>query len=133
MENKILKKGKNKMKIHRINPCKRWSDVTVFNGIAIFTEVADSDTSADIKGQVQQIFDQAEATLALIDSDKTRILAVTIYITDFANFDGLNEIWDSWFPDGTAPSRACVKAELVDSNLLVEMTFTAAAGEKFQS
>ena len=26
-----------------------------------------------------------------------------------------------------------VKVELVDSNLLVEMTFTAAAGEKFQS
>ena len=121
------------MKIHRINPCKRWSDVTVFNGIATFTEVADTDTSADIKGQVQQIFDQAEATLALIDSDKTRILAVTIYITDFANFDGLNEIWDSWFIDGTAPSRACVKAELVDPNLLVEMTFTAASGEKFQS
>ncbi len=121
------------MKIHRINPCKRWSDVTVFNGIATFTEIADTDTSADIKGQVQQIFNQAEATLALVDSDKTRILAVTIYITDFVNFDGLNEIWDEWFPDGTAPSRACVKAELVDPNLLVEMTFTVAAGEKFQS
>ena len=121
------------MKIHRINPCKRWSDVTVFNGIGTFTEVADSDTTADIKGQVKQIFDQAEATLALIDSDKTRILAVTIYITDFTNFDALNEVWDSWFIDGTAPSRACVKAELVDPSLLVEMTFTVAAGEKYQS
>ena len=121
------------MKIHRINPCKRWSDVTVFNGIGTFTEVADSDTTADIKGQVKQIFDKAEATLALIDSDKTRILAVTIYITDFANFDALNEVWDSWFIDGTAPSRACVKAELVDPLLLIEMTFTVAAGEKYQS
>ena len=121
------------MKIHRINPCKRWSDVTVFNGIDTFTEVADFDTSADIKGQVTQIFEQAEATLALIDSDKSRILAVTIYITDFANFDALNEIWDAWFPQNCAPSRACVKAELVDANLLVEMTFTAAAGEKYQS
>lgn len=121
------------MKIHRINPCKRWSDVTVFNGIGTFTEVADSDTTADIKGQVKQIFDQAEATLALIDSDKTRILAVTIYITDFANFDTLNEVWDSWFIDGTAPSRACVKAELINPDLLVEMTFTVAAGGKYQS
>ena len=121
------------MKIHRINSCKRWSDVTVFNGIGTFTEVADSDTTADIKGQVKQIFDQAEATLALIDSDKTRILAVMIYITDFANFDALNEIWDSWFIEGTAPSRACIKAELVDPKLLVEMIFTAAAGEKYLS
>lgn len=119
------------MKIHRINPCKRWSDVTVFNGIATFTEVAETDTTANIKGQVQQIFEQAEATLSLIDSDKSRILAVTIYITDFANFDALNEVWDAWFPQNCAPSRACVKAELVDPDLLVEMTFTAAAGEKY--
>ncbi|MDY0192250.1 MAG: RidA family protein [Aliarcobacter butzleri] len=121
------------MKIHRINPCKRWSDITVFNRIGTFTEIADSDTSADIKGQVKQIFDQAEASLALIDSDKSRILAVTIYITDFVNFDALNEIWDEWFPQDCAPSRACVKAELVNPQLLVEMTFTVAAGEKYQS
>ena len=31
------------MTIHRINPCKRWSDITVLNGIAHFVEVADSD------------------------------------------------------------------------------------------
>ena len=119
------------MKIHRINPCKRWSDVTVFNGIATFTEVADTDTSADIKGQVEQIFNQAEASLSLVDSDKSRILAVTIYVTDFANMDVLNDVWDSWFPQDCAPSRACVKVELVDPNLLVEMTFTAAAGKKY--
>ena len=104
------------MKIHRINPCKRWSDVTVFNGIATFTEVTDTDTSADIKGQVEQIFNQAEASLSLVDSDKSRILAVTIYVTDFANMDVLNDVWDSWFPQDSAPSRACVKAELVDPN-----------------
>ena len=121
------------MKIHRINPCKRWSDVTVFNGIVTFTEAADTDTSADIKGQVEQIFNQAEASLSLVDSDKSRILAVTIYVTDLANMDVLNDVWDSWFPQDCAPSRACVKAELVDPNLLVEMTFTVAAGEKYQS
>lgn len=119
------------MKIHRINPSKRWSDATVFNGIATFTEIAEGDTKADIKGQTKQIFEQAEASLATVDSDKSRILAVTIYITDFSNLDGLNEVWDEWFPEGCAPSRACVKAELVDSDLLVEMTFTVAAGEKF--
>ena len=56
-----------------------------------------------------------------------------IYITDFENFDALNEIWDRWFIEGTAPSRACLKVELVNPNLLVEMTFTATAGEKYLS
>ncbi|MEX6503779.1 RidA family protein [Pseudomonas zhanjiangensis] len=119
------------MKIHRINPTKRWSDITVFNGIAHFVEIADADTTADIKGQVAQIFAQAEQSLAKIGSDKTRILSTTIYLTDFANLAALNELWDAWFEEGTAPSRACVKAELANPEYLVEMTFVAAAGADF--
>ncbi|MCW8346061.1 MULTISPECIES: RidA family protein [Vibrio] len=119
------------MTIHRVNPCKRWSDVTVFNGIAHFVEVAESDTSAGMQSQVQQIFDQAETMLQSIGSDKSRILSVTVYVTDFANFDALNEVWDSWFPEQCAPSRACVKVELADPNLLVEMAFVAAAGDDY--
>ncbi|CDT33901.1 RidA family protein [Vibrio coralliirubri] len=120
------------MKIHRINPTKRWSDVTVFNGIASFVEVAETDTTAGIKSQVQQIFEQAEEMMSLVDSDKSRVLSVTIYLTDFANFDALNEVWEAWFPEGCTPSRACVKAELANPELLVEMSFMLAAGEKFQ-
>ncbi|OEE62897.1 hypothetical protein A1OK_20150 [Enterovibrio norvegicus FF-454] len=121
------------MKIHRINPTNRWSDVTVFNGIAHFVEVPESDLSADIKGQTAQVLAQAEEMLATVGSDKTRILSVTIYVTDFANLAALNEVWDAWFDAGTAPSRACVKAELADPEYLVEMAFVAAAGEEFQS
>lgn len=117
------------MGITRINPCERWSDVTVYNGIAHFVEVADSDTKADIRGQAQQIFSQAESMLASIGGDKSRVLSCTIYITNFANFDAFNDEWEAWFPEGCAPSRACVKAELVNPELLVEIAFVAAAGE----
>ena len=116
------------MNIQRINPCRRWSDITGFNGIAHFVEVADSDASEDIKGQVKQIFSQAEQALEKIGSSRSHVLSVTIYLTDFANLPTLNEIWDEWFPEGCAPSRACVKAELADPQYLVEMAFVAAAG-----
>ncbi|MBF4405751.1 RidA family protein, partial [Vibrio anguillarum] len=43
-----------------------------------------------------------------------------------------NEVWDSWFPEGCAPSRACVQAQLASPDYLVEMAFVAAAGPKFQ-
>ena len=119
------------MKIHRINPCKRWSDVTVFNGIAQFVEVPEQDLSQDIEGQTRQVLDQAKQTLKLVESDHSRILSVTIYITNFDNLAGLNRVWDEWFPDNCAPSRACVKAELADPGYLVEMAFSAAAGEAF--
>ncbi len=117
--------------IHRINPAKRWSDITVFNGIAHFVEIADNEPAGDISDQVQQILAQAERSLAKIGSDKTRLLSVTIYLTDFAHLSAMNELWDNWFEDGTAPSRACVKAELVDPELLVEMAFVAAAGDDY--
>jgi enamine deaminase RidA (YjgF/YER057c/UK114 family) len=117
------------MDIQRINPCARWSDITIFNGIAHFVEVAEENTKADMTGQVNQIFSQAEVMLASIGSDKSHLLSVTIYVTDFSNFDELNKAWEAWLPAGCAPSRACVKVELADPELLVEMAFVAAAGK----
>nr|WP_086938526.1 RidA family protein [Thaumasiovibrio occultus] len=113
------------MDIQRINPTEKWSDVVVFNKMAHFVEVPEDD-STDMTGQVEQIFAQAEEMLASVNSDKSRILSVTIYITDFANMDALNQAWINWFPAGSAPSRACVKAELAKPSYLVEMAFVAA-------
>ncbi|MEC4724195.1 RidA family protein [Shewanella sp. D64] len=113
------------MDIQRLNPTARWSDATVFNHMAHFVEIA-GNTSADIKGQVQQILAQAELTLAQVNSDKSRILSVTIYVTDFMHLTTLNTEWEAWFPEGCAPSRACVKVELADPSYLVEMSFVAA-------
>jgi enamine deaminase RidA (YjgF/YER057c/UK114 family) len=53
---------------------------------------------------------------------------VTIYLTDLTNLPGLNSVWDNWFEEGTAPSRACVQAQLANPAYLVEMAFVAAAG-----
>lgn len=113
------------MDIQRINPSARWSDVTIFNETAYFVEVA-ANSSGEIKDQVTQVLNQAEQTLLGIGSDKSRILSVTIYITDLNHLAVLNPIWESWLPSGCAPSRACVKAELVDPALLIEITFIAA-------
>lgn len=113
------------MTITRINPTARWSDVTIFNGIAHFVEIAE-DGSADMAGQAAQVLAQAEATLARAGTDKRRLLSATIYITDFSNLSAFNEVWDAWLPEGCAPSRACVKVELADPDWLVEIAFVAA-------
>lgn len=113
------------MTIQRINPTPRWSDMTIYNGIGHFVEVA-ADATADMAGQIAQVLSQADNTLQSAGSDKSQLLSVTIYLTDFANLATLNQAWEAWLPDGCAPSRACVKAELVDPNLLVEITFVAA-------
>lgn len=116
------------MDITRINPSPRWSDATIFNGMAHFVEVAD-DASGDIESQIAQVFAQAEASLLTVNSDKSRLISVTIYLTDFANLALFNQAWEQWLPAGCAPSRACVKAQLADEDLLLEIAFVAGAGE----
>ncbi len=113
------------MDIQRLNPTPRWSDATVFNNMAHFVEIA-NDTSGDVREQVKQIFAQAESTLSQVNSNKLRILSATVYVTDFSHMQQLNEEWEAWFPQGCAPSRACVKVELADPSYLVEISFVAA-------
>ena len=45
------------------------------------------------------------------------------YSTDYA---AMNEVWDDWVPEGTAPARACVEAKLANPGYRVEMVVTAA-------
>lgn len=113
------------MDIKRLNPTPRWSDATVFNRIAHFVEVP-ADTTADISSQIAQIFEQTEMTLAKLNSDKTRLLSATIYLTDFANLATFNDAWQAWLSFGSAPSRACVKVELANPTMLIEISFVTA-------
>jgi enamine deaminase RidA (YjgF/YER057c/UK114 family) len=111
--------------IQRFRPTPRWSDATVFNGIAHFVEVA-ADTEQDITSQTKQILTQAESTLADIGSDKSQLLSATIYLTNADNAVVFNSLWEAWLPAGCAPSRACLKVELLDPKMLVEIAFVAA-------
>lgn len=116
------------MQIQRINPTPRWSDATVYSGIVHFVEVpAELDTG--IAGQTRQVLEQAEAMLAQVGSDKSRLLMATIYVTDVANVAALNEVWDAWLPAGCAPARACLKVELTHPAMLVEIAFVAAVAD----
>lgn len=114
------------MEIHRINPAPRWSDATIYQGIIHFVEVPEGDTKADMVGQMQQVLEQADASLKNAGSDKSRLLSVTIYVTDFSELDQLNNVWENWLPQGCAPSRACLKVELVNPDYKVEIAFVAA-------
>jgi enamine deaminase RidA (YjgF/YER057c/UK114 family) len=113
------------MTIERLNPVPRWSDATIYRGIAHFVEVPNN-TACVMEDQIAQILAQAEATLSAIGSDKSRLLSATIYVTQLDNVPALNRAWEAWLPTACAPSRACVKVELLDPQMLVEIAFVAA-------
>jgi enamine deaminase RidA (YjgF/YER057c/UK114 family) len=84
------------------------------------------DATADIKGQTATTLEKIEELLASVNSDKGRLLAVTIYLADMALFKQMNEVWDAWVTPGAPPARACVQARLARPELLVEMSVIAA-------
>lgn len=111
--------------VRRINPATQWSDAVVHKGTAFFVEVPESGT--DISSQSQAVFAQAERTLALAGSDKSRLLMATIYLKHMADRAAFNAAWQAWLPEGCAPARVCVSAEMASTDYLLEIAFIAAA------
>jgi len=110
--------------IQRFGVTRRWSDAVVHGGTAHFVEVPD-ELTPDLQSQVQQVLAQIDARLAQVGSDRTQLLQVLIYLADLTQISQLNDLWDTWVPEGHAPSRACVQVGLA-RGLLVEMVITAA-------
>jgi enamine deaminase RidA (YjgF/YER057c/UK114 family) len=113
--------------IQRYGTSKRWADVVVHQGVAHWVEVAE-DMSLDARGQIAQVLAQIDATLKMIQSDRTRLLRVLVYIAEEADGAILNELWDAWVPAAHPPVRAMVQVGLGKS-CRVEMVVTAAVPE----
>ncbi len=114
------------MSIQRLHVAKRYSEVVIHNGtIYLAGQLADA-FDGDIREQTRQTLANIDKMLAEAGSDKSRILSLTIFLKDMADYDGLNAEYDAWVADGHAPARACVEAKMYKPEVLVEMCVVAA-------
>ena len=97
-----------------IDPEARYSDATIHHGIIHLGGQVPEDASADAAAQTR------------CGSDKAHILEATIYLSDLADYDAMNAVWDAWTAPGRAPARVCVQAKLVHPGWKVEIRLTAA-------
>lgn len=111
--------------IERHGTTRRYSDVVAHGNTVYLVEVPAS-LDADIAVQTGEVLASIDALLAKVGSDKSRLLLVTIYLKEMADYDAMNAVWDAWLPTGTAPSRACIEARLANPSYRVEMVVTAA-------
>lgn len=110
--------------IIRLRPQPQWSDAVIHQQTAYFVEVPESGT--DITSQTQALLAQAERTLADVGSSKAHLLMATIYIKHMSDRAALNAAWQAWLPEGCAPARVCVSAEMASPDYLLEVAFVAA-------
>ena len=100
------------------------SESVEHNGI-VYTAVIATDLSVDLKGQTEQALEQLKTNLAEAGTGKSRLLSVTVYLTDISKKPVLNQVWDAWIGTENWPQRACIEAKL-EGDTLVEIVAVAA-------
>ncbi|GAA3613220.1 RidA family protein [Gibbsiella greigii] len=113
------------MSIERIDAEQRWSEAVIYNGTVYYTSVPDN-LDEDATAQTANALAAVDVLLARVGSDKSRILDVTIFLADAADFAAMNAAWDAWVSAGCAPVRCTVQATLMNPKYKVEIKIIAA-------
>ena len=82
----------------------------------------------DIRAQTEQTLQNLAAVLARCGASVRDVVKVTIWLRDFDDYEGMNEVYGRWFGE-PEPVRACVRSDLVKPEMLVEIEATAVVGE----
>lgn len=114
------------MTIERIETKQRMSRIVKHNGTIYLCGQVCADATKGIKEQTQTMLDKVDDLLISAGSSREHMLSATIYIKTMDDFAQMNEVWDAWVPEGHAPARACVTADMAREALLVEISVVAA-------
>ncbi|WP_432724043.1 RidA family protein [Jeongeupia wiesaeckerbachi] len=112
--------------IQRYHIGPRLAEIVVHNNtVYLAGQIADT-LDGDARAQTEEVLACIDRLLAEVGSDKQKILSVTIYLAEMADYDDMNEAWSAWVPQGHTPARATVEARLADPRYKVEMSVIAA-------
>lgn len=113
------------MNIQRFETGNRMSKVVVHNQ-TVYLAGQVGNASSDVADQTREALAQVDTLLEHVGSDREHLLQVVIWLSDMADFETMNSVWDAWVPAGNAPARACGEARLAVPELKVEVIVTAA-------
>jgi enamine deaminase RidA (YjgF/YER057c/UK114 family) len=112
------------MSLQRIQPGPRYSEAVIHNDTVYLSgQIGEGETIAE---QTRSALAYIEELLAEAGSDKSRLLFVTIWLADIADYDGMNAVWDAWIGGENAPARATGESKLASPDYKVEIIVTAA-------
>ena len=96
-----------------------------YHGFIYTSGLVARDPSGDVEAQTHDVLAQADTLLETHGTDRTRLLQAQIWLKRIGDREAFNRIWSAWLAEGGAaaqtPARACVEAELVHPDLLVEV------------
>lgn len=114
------------MTIERIDPGTRFSQAVAYGGLVFLAGHVGADPEAGVYEQTRDILTQVDRHLAAAGTDRSRLLSVSVWLTDMATFGEMNRAWDEWVDRSNMPARATVEARLASPAYKVEIAGVAA-------
>jgi enamine deaminase RidA (YjgF/YER057c/UK114 family) len=116
------------MSIEHIQTGSRMSQAVVHNKtVYVAGQVATVAAGDSVAAQTKEILSKIDALLEDAKTEKSKILSVTIWLTDMSTFSEMNAIWDNWIVPGAAPARATLMSpRLALPGLHIEIALIAA-------
>ena len=113
------------MTIKRIQTGPRMSQAVIHNKTVYLAGQVGTGVSVAI--QTRAILASIDELLAEANTDKSRILSATIWLTDMATFGEMNGVWEAWVVPEKTPARATVvSARLASAEYKIEIAVIAA-------
>jgi enamine deaminase RidA (YjgF/YER057c/UK114 family) len=103
-----------------------FNQVVVHDGTVYLAGQVAQDGPNTVAAQTREVLGQIDDRLALVGSDRSKVLSATIYLADIRTYDEMNQVWSEWVAPGALPVRATVEARLVPAGVLVEISVIAA-------
>ena len=82
----------------------------------------------DITKQTQQVMANLGAILTEAGASWDNVVKTSVFLSDLANFVPMNQVYAQYFPEETAPARACVEVARLPKDVLVEIECIAVLG-----
>lgn len=86
---------------------KRNLSSVIHYGNLLFVSGVGAHEGGDIKAQTKVVMDEIVSLLGLAGSNCDKMLMATVYLTDIADYAGMNEVYREYFT-GDPPARSCV-------------------------
>jgi enamine deaminase RidA (YjgF/YER057c/UK114 family) len=113
------------MTIKRLESDQRMSQAVIHSGTVYLAGQVGS-PGDDTATQTHEILATIEDLLAAAGTDKSRLLQATIWLSDMADFEAMNAVWDAWIGGQNPPTRATGHVKLASPDYRVEIIVVAA-------
>ena len=78
-----------------------------------------------IREQTRQSLTNVKAILAAAGTDMDHVVKTTVFLSDMNNFGAMNEVYATFFTEGSYPARSAVEVARLPKDALVEIAVIA--------